>query len=206
MAKKQQSKTAKLAEAKRLFKKLYREAITEADTTMVDLRKVYVKKRTLSGMWQVILDDYEALGLCERDLRHFPASWLTGKGQHQIDEDDFSSGALAENDNCYIFNGSDLVKMLDKLKASLGPEPEKSLVMSTYTGYDLVALEDISATQLDKCVKLLRDSVEDEENRAEQDKLRAEQYEKQVRLGELVRKMGMEKAIALLEGVKKGKK
>jgi len=191
--KKPKTRAAKIAEAKALFEKLF------PDDTMIDLRKVYTGKRKLSARWGTIFDDHEEMGLVEKDLCHFPETWLTQKGYLRITDEDLSSSTLEGNDNYYIFNGRNVVTLLNKLRAELGPNPEKALVMSTPDGYAVVELKDTTDRTLDFCVELLRESVEDAEDRERLQQEREAHHEQQVKLMKLVTKMGIEKAIATLE-------
>jgi len=192
--KKPNTKAAKLAEAKALFKKLF------PNDTMIDLKKVYVTKRSLNNSgWGHVFNEWYALDLENAPPQHLPVNWLVNSHPASLEDNDFVKDTLAENSDFGIYKGSDLVKLLNKLRADLGPNPEKALIMATPDGYDVVAETEISANALNKCIQFLRSCVTELEEQEKRNLEKNRQRAKQSKLMELAAKVGLDEAISRLE-------
>jgi len=187
------SKATNLKEAAALMEKLY------PGEKMVDLHKVYVTKKKLSSKWYPIFNEEDDLGLQRITMEHFLNSWITGKHYQQLTGEDFLLATLIDDVDAAVFKGSELVKLLDNLKAELGPNANKSLVVVTDSSCEVVKVEEISDTALNNCVKNLRMEAAEAERHEKVKQKRTEVYAQQLKLRELVEKLGMEKAIEVLE-------
>ena len=200
--KKKKSKAEKLVEAKELVGKLF------PGQAQVDLSKVYVKKSALSRSWNLILDLSEDIGLNNLPLTYIPAKKFSGAKHYNLSEEEFLQKDFEViNEDTSVFHGTDIIRLLDRLRSELGADPEKVLVMGTLNeSYEVVAVEPILESALDKCIRHLRKSVAENEKDEKEEAENVESMAQRRKLMKLVEKLGTEKALALLEERQRGRK
>lgn len=164
-----------------------------------DLSKVYVQRGELSEAWSDILQETLDNSHRFQNPEYLPTFWLLDARGDCYDTWTRTLPDRLPQDGYSIIEGKDALAMLNELKDELGPKPHDTLILRGPDVYEVVKLRDISHNELDYCVEKLQDYIKEQKEEDERIKADLEKVSGQDKLGMLVRKIGHDRTIEILE-------
>lgn len=165
--------------------------------TLRDIRRVYhLVKRLPEAFTAFIYSAQDGDELVGKDPKYVPLAML----EEACMDDKVWESEGAEED-IWIFKGRDIVALLDKLKAHLGPDPLDAVVLYYADELYLTTPRDTTTKELDQYIAEAQEYVEEDAAFQELQTVSTLRNKQQREVNKLVGQLGHERVIDLLSVV-----